>query len=88
MNFILTPQCNHRWGAPVGHDPKDAVIETLPVFQTPVQMGEKVVDCQISFWQPTPEEREKILAGEPIQLWIYGRSHPVVAMAVGAKVEW
>jgi len=35
-----------------------------------------------SAWIPTPDEVERIKAGQPIWLHVYGSGHPVVSMTV------
>jgi hypothetical protein len=35
-----------------------------------------------SVWQPTEEERALLIAGEPVQLHVYGSGHPVVSLTV------
>lgn len=35
-----------------------------------------------SAWFPTPAEVERIKAGQPIHLHIFGQGHPVVSMSV------
>lgn len=40
------------------------------------------VRIMTSAWIPTPDEVERIKAGQPIHLHIYGNGHPVVAMSV------
>ena len=39
----------------------------------------------ISAWEPSDEEIEAIKNGERIWLFIYGASHPMVAITVGAS---
>jgi hypothetical protein len=41
------------------------------------------LSCMVSAWEPTPEEMKRIADGLPVHLWIYGISHPVVALSVG-----
>lgn len=36
-----------------------------------------------SVWFPTPEEIAALVEGAPIQLWVLGSTHPVVALMVG-----
>jgi hypothetical protein len=40
-----------------------------------------------SAWLPTPEEIEKIKAGAPVYLTVFGNVHPPVSMAVGPIPE-
>lgn len=34
----------------------------------------------ISCWRPTAEDLERLLIGEPIWIWVWGSSHPPVAV--------
>lgn len=36
----------------------------------------------VSAWEPTPDEMRRIVAGEPIYLWVRGSGHPVVSLTV------
>lgn len=40
------------------------------------------VTAMISLWQPTEDEIKLICAGEPIQLCVFGQSHPPVSVSV------
>lgn len=40
-----------------------------------------------SVWIPSPEEVARIIAGGPIILSIWGRTHPAVSMSVGDASE-
>lgn len=37
----------------------------------------------ISCWTPSPEDIERIVAGDPIYLVVRGENHPVVSLRVG-----
>lgn len=41
------------------------------------------VPAMISAWQPTPDELQRLLAGESVHLIIWGVAHPPVAITVG-----
>lgn len=61
-------------------DERYGVCNTLAIRDTPVPGG----NAMVSAWFPTPEELALLQAGQPIYLWIYGASHPVVALTVPA----
>lgn len=67
-------------GAPVDWKPDEAgTCGHLAIADVPAADGG---NWQVSAWMPTPKEIEAIAAGEPVYLYIYGRSHPVVGMGV------
>jgi hypothetical protein len=37
----------------------------------------------VSDWELTDEERERIAAGARVELWVVGKQHPPVSIAVG-----
>lgn len=43
---------------------------------------EGAVVITTSAWFPSPDEVQRLVAGQPIHLHIYGHGHPVVAMSV------
>lgn len=49
--------------------------------------GQEVYPAYMSEWQPTPEELDRLIKGEPIRLLISGNSLPPVAMWVREKDE-
>jgi hypothetical protein len=40
-----------------------------------------------SAWYPTEEEKAAIAAGAPVVLWVWGSSHPPVALSTGEVPE-
>ena len=63
---------NKTLGAPAG---MEADCDPLPVHCD----GVRCVSC----WEPTPEERAAIAAGQPIYLYVFsGQTQPPVALAV------
>lgn len=66
-------------GKPKDWDDSKGHCASLPVRRVEIDG----VPVMISAWQPTPDELHKLLAGESVNLWIWGVSHPVVALGVG-----
>jgi hypothetical protein len=77
MNIVDTTLTTNHLGAPAdwNHE-RDGSCETLPVVRS--KIGDFI--SHSSFWLPSSEELERLKAGEPICLTIYGNSHPVVAV--------
>ena len=40
------------------------------------------VRYMVSRYEPTPDELERLNAGQPVELWIAGTSHPMIAIQV------
>lgn len=66
-------------GAPSDWDGDEIPCGALPVRRVPVPGGQ----CMVSAWEPTPDEIDRMKSGETVKLWIFGTSHPVVALTVG-----
>lgn len=84
MQYIDHPSCNDTFGAPAGSE--DAV-GALRVLKGETPLGGRPHNVNVSFWQPSPEELALLNVGEPVQLWVFGRAHPVVAVAAGSVVH-
>ena len=71
MNSIKLPGANVVFHAPSNWDEaKHGKCSDLHVFVTPERV------C-ISVWEPTPEERARILAGDNVVLSVAGNQVPV-----------
>lgn len=71
-------------GAPQGwDDSKGVACEALFVADVESPAGAVMV----SEWRPTAEEIERIVAGEPVWLWVFGRAHPPVSLTVRGGTE-
>lgn len=76
MNALPIVDCTRRLGAPKQWDhSKDGLCHTLEIVDRDGWM--------ISAWQPTEAELKRIAEGKPVFLFIQGRVHPVVSLAVG-----
>lgn len=76
MRALPLEKPDRRLGAPSNWNHEtDGICHTLDIWVRDGQM--------ISAWEPTESERAKIAAGAPVLLFIDGKSHPVVGMAVG-----
>lgn len=73
MQFIDHPACNSTFGAPAGTQDS---VGALRVVQGTCELGGRPCNVNVSFWQPSAEELALLNAGEPVQLWVFGRSHP------------
>lgn len=67
-------------GAPPG---QEDTVQGLPVREVMSSIGRAMV----SSWEPSADELRRLNAGEPVQLWIYGFSHPVVSLSVGVDLD-
>lgn len=77
MKSLPIENATRRLGAPAGWDhERDGLCHTLEIVDTPDGF-------MLSAWQPTAAELAKLNAGEPLFLWIQGRTHPVVAISAG-----
>lgn len=65
-------------GAPENWDQSEAPCEGLPITQA-IEDGLPVLH---SWWEPTDEERLRLLAGAPVRLTVIGRGHPPVRLEV------
>jgi hypothetical protein len=65
-------------GAPADWDGDISKCNVLPILDVETEHG----PFMVSAWEPTPDELALLNAGESIQLWIAGCSHPVVSIAV------
>ena len=72
------------FGAPPDWD-KAAMGECagLPVRNVDTPEGRFMV----SAWEPTPAEVRRIIAGEPVYLWVRGSGHPVVSVTVAGDPD-
>lgn len=50
-------------------------------------INENGLQYMVSLWQPSVEEIEQIIAGQPIKLAVLGRRHPPVIVAVEPKEQ-
>lgn len=78
MDFVPHPSNNLLLGAPADWDHSTTPCGALPATRTEHE-GNPVI---VSFWKPTAEELHQLQAGATVALWVYGTSHPVVAVGV------
>jgi hypothetical protein len=57
---------------------RDGRCQSLPVLDVETPAG----PAMVSAWFPSAEDIAQLAAGQPLHLWIYGRTHPVVAHGV------
>lgn len=80
MRSIPIKDHTHRLGAPATWDhSKEGICHTIEILDQDGWM--------VSAWMPTPKEREQLLAGYPILLFVQGELHPVVSMAIGGMMD-
>jgi hypothetical protein len=53
--------------------------QSLPVVDIPPELGGPQM---VSAWFPTPDEVQRIVAGEPVYLAVFGTVHPPVCVWV------
>jgi hypothetical protein len=70
--------------APADWDEASGTCETLDIHDADDGHGNPIM---ISAWQLEEGELEKLAAGAPLYLRIYGRGHPVVALYTGEPTE-
>lgn len=78
---LVIEGATRRLGAPDGLGPKQCAA--LSIRDIPAEIGNQ----QWSKWEFTPKERAAVAAGADLYLIIYGRSHPVVSVAIGTHIE-
>lgn len=76
MRYVQHPSNNFVLGAPKGWDQKELPCGALPVTRTEVE-GKPVM---VSFWRPDAADLAALNRGEAVTLWVYGETHPVVAV--------
>jgi hypothetical protein len=59
--------------------------EDNSLFVEQATMGD--VPVLISVWEPTEDERAVLAGGGTVELMVWGRSHPPVAMGVGPSIS-
>lgn len=78
------PNATRALGAPVNWDEaSDGLCGTLPIRDELVE-GNRTM---LSAWTLLPGQLERLQAGAPVLLRIYGVSHPVVSVDVGEAPE-
>lgn len=78
MRATQHPSNNGVLGAPEGWDQKELPCSAVPITRCQWNAQAAV----LTFWEPTAEEVEKLLAGAKVVLWVAGRSMPPVALTV------
>jgi hypothetical protein len=82
MQPVRTDACNAVFVAPADwHVEIDGECVDLPIH------ADITLGVMHSYWQPSEEDIANILAGLPIRLTVFGRSHPPVAIAVSIGTE-
>lgn len=61
------------------NEEKNGRCGSLPICDIVTPDGLPVM---VSAWVPTAAELKRLVAGQPVYLWIYGHSHPPVALTV------
>ena len=68
-------------GAPTGWSQDTLKCDPLAVTTTSTPQG----NAFVSYWRPSKHELEQLIAGQRVQLWIFGDAHPPVAVQVETK---
>lgn len=85
MRYIQHPSNNRVLGAPKDWDQYEMPCSAMPI--TDCDLGG--VRCIATFWQPTDEDRKKIIAGESIVLIFAGtRTMPPTIVGVESDYTW
>jgi S-adenosylhomocysteine hydrolase len=82
MNPTQHPSNNAVFGAPKDWDQREIPCGALAITRVTV---DQVGPAMVSYWRPTDEEIIHLARGGLVALWIYGTTHPVVAMDVEPK---
>lgn len=78
MKPVMFPESNATLGAPRGMTTEQCA--DLPVYRD----GNTCLSC----WEPTESERQSLLNGGKVWLWVLsGPSQPAVALAIGKDVD-
>jgi hypothetical protein len=84
MNFFQHPSNTRALGAPKGVAIEDC--RALPVTDIQIRLFDGTLGTIpgiVSFWKPTPEELQKLNAGEPVYLQVWDRTHCPLYIGVG-----
>lgn len=81
MRKTQHPSNNGVLGAPAGWDQKSMPCDALAITRMEWGGGPAI----LSFWEPTAEEIEQLLAGGKVALWVVGTTMPPVALTVEPK---
>jgi hypothetical protein len=83
MEIFNQPGCTKVLGAPP--DMPEPNCMPLPVYEHTDEFG----DWSISFWKPSAEEIETLVAGGTVALWVRAKddAHPVVGLGVQEAVR-
>jgi hypothetical protein len=79
MEIGIIDGCTRRMGKPDDGPWTDETCDVLAIKDMETPMG----NVMVSEWVPSQEERDRIAAGMPIHLWVYGTGHPPVSITVG-----
>lgn len=75
------PNATRVLSAPPGWDEEvDGACGTLPICD----VADGSVNIMYSYWEPTPDELERLSAGASLVLGVVGRAHPPVSIQVAA----
>lgn len=77
MKCIYHSSTNMILGAPAGMDNCESVPATMLADTPPPVIA--------TFWKPSQEELELLLANGTLCLWVFGTAHPPVAITVEAS---
>lgn len=73
---VRTEEMKSTLAAPAGYESSCAA---LPVLFTKNPDGQVVI---VSAWMPTEKELKDLNEGKPVLLFVYGVTHPMVALGV------
>lgn len=84
MRPMKLTDATRSMAAPADWDEAAGECETLDIHDADDGHGNPVM---VSAWQLDPGELEKLAAGAPLYLRIYGTSHPVVSLFAGEPTQ-
>ena len=79
MQPVVIDKFDNAFGAPP--DWKGEQVECMPLAYRLIDTPEG--KFYVSAWMPDAEDLAAINRGEPLNLWVRGPGHPVVAMTTG-----
>ncbi len=78
MEILKPKEATRFLNAPNDWDQTMGECDVLPIIDLTTDNG----PVMVSQWKPTPKELEMLNSNGHIELWIFGRAHPVVSLSV------
>jgi hypothetical protein len=80
VEILKSKHTTRELGKPKDWDDEiNGKCDSLPIIDI---QAEGCASVMVSLWKPSPKELEMLMSNGHIELWVYGDSHPVVAVSV------